>query len=89
MILSGKFIMISVETRESNGKVYNNVNIEAEDGKLLRLSVNEDVVPKMQKYHLHNGFFDVGSFKGEMYMRLVDATPVVSPADSVPGKAAK
>ena len=76
MTLSGVFTMISVESRESNGKWYHNVNIEAEDGKLLRIGVDEKVLPDLQKYQRHNGWFDVGSFKGEMYMRLVDATVI-------------
>lgn len=76
MKLSGQFVMISVESRESNGKMYHSVNIEAEDGKLLRLGVDEHVLPDLHKYQLHQGYFDVGSFKGEMYMRLIDAAVI-------------
>ena len=74
MKLTGQFVMISTESRESNGKWYHNVNIEAEDGKLMRVGVEEHVLPELQKYQKHNGWFEVGSYKGEMYMRLVDAT---------------
>lgn len=73
MILSGQFTMISVESRESNGKMYHNVNIESEDGKLLRVGTTEEVVPKLKKYQKHLGHFDIGTFKGELFMRLVDA----------------
>lgn len=76
MKLSGQFVMISVESRESNGKWYHNINMEAEDGKLLRIGVEEHVLPDLKKYQLHQGWFEVGAFKGEMFMRLVDATPV-------------
>lgn len=76
MKLSGTFTMISVESRESNGKMYHNVNIEAEDGKLLRLGVEENVLPDLKKYQKHQGWFEVGSFKGEMFMRLVDAAVI-------------
>ena len=73
MILNGVFTMISVESRENNGRTYHNVNIESEDGKLLRVGTTDEVVEKLKKYQKHLGFFDIGSFKGELYMRLVDA----------------
>lgn len=78
MILNGNFVMISVESRESNGKWYHNVNMEAEDGKLMRVGTSENVLPELKKYQLHNGTFEVGSFKGELYMRLVDACVIQS-----------
>ena len=78
MKLTGIFTMISVESRESNGKWYHNVNMEAEDGKLLRVGMDQGVMNKLQKYQKHTGCFEVGSFKGEMYMRLVDAEPLIS-----------
>lgn len=77
MILSGKFTMISVETKERDGKRYFNVNIEAEDGKLLRIGSDEKTVSKLKKYQKHDGWFDVGSYNGNMYMRLVDAVPLL------------
>ncbi len=75
MILQGSFVLISVESREgSNGRMYYNVNLESEDGKVNRVGVNEEVVPVLtEKYKKYDGFFDVGSYKGEMYMRLCDA----------------
>lgn len=73
MTLSGTFVMISVESREKDGKKYFNVNIEAEDGKLLRIGSNEQTVAGLQKYKKHQGWFDIGTFDGKMYMRLVDA----------------
>lgn len=78
MKLTGIFTMISVESRESNGKWYHNVNMEAEDGKLLRVGMEQDCINKLKKYEKHTGYFDVGSFKGEMYMRLVDAEPLIA-----------
>ena len=78
MKLTGFFTMISVESRESNGKWYHNVNLEADDGKLLRVGVEQGVINKLRKYEKHNGTFDVGSYKGEMYMRLVDAEPIIA-----------
>ena len=76
MRLVGNFVMISVESRESNGKWYHNVNMEADDGKLLRVGAEPDVLNKLQKYQKHIGQFEVGSYKGEMFMRLVDADQV-------------
>lgn len=73
MILAGKFTMISIESKTRDGKTYFNVNVEAEDGKLLRIGVDENVLNKLHKYQLHNGFFDVGSFNNNLFMRLVDA----------------
>ena len=83
MKLTGIFTMISVESRESNGKWYHNVNMESEDGRLLRIGVEQDVMGKLKKYEKHNGYFEVGSFTGkdgkpQMYMRLVDAEPLVA-----------
>lgn len=75
MYLNGVFTMISVESRESNGKTYHNVNIEDEEGKLLRIGCDPAVVPDLRKYQLHQGQFAVGIYNGQMFMRLVAAAP--------------
>lgn len=77
MILSGKFTMISIVINDREGKKYYNVNIEAEDGKLLQVGSDEKTVSKLKKYQKHDGWFDVGSYNQKMYMRLVDAAPIL------------
>ncbi len=74
MILKGEFILISVESRESNGKVYHNVNLETDDGKVTRIGVDAEVVPALDsKYQKYEGHFLVGTWDGKMFLRLVDA----------------
>ena len=75
MKLQGKFTMISVETRERDNKRYNNVNIETEDGQVIRLGVDEQVIPKMKKYQQYLGCFLIGTYNQNMYMRLIDVLP--------------
>lgn len=86
MLLYGKFTMISLESRTKDGRTYNNVNIEADDGKLLRIGVEEAVINKLQKYRRHEGYFEVGAFNNNMYMRLVDATPIAAEKTGNVGK---
>lgn len=76
MILNGTFTFISLESRTANGKTYNNVNIESEDGSLMRLGVEDQCINALQKYRKYDGSFRVGAFKGEMFMRLVAVSPV-------------
>ncbi len=78
MILAGKFIMISIESNTRDGKTYHNVNVEAEDGKLLRIGADEVVLNKLQKYQLHSGFFNIGCYNNNFFVRLVDATPIAA-----------
>lgn len=74
MILKGEFVLISVESRESNGKVYHNVNLESDDGKVSRIGVDAEVVPVLdKKYQKYEGFFNIGTYDGKMFMRLVEA----------------
>lgn len=73
MLLEGLFTFISLETREKDGKKYYNVNVESEEGSLVRLSADEEVVGKLQKYQKHKGYFKVGTYNNSMYMRLVGA----------------
>lgn len=73
MQLEGLFTFISLETRERDGKKYYNVNIESQDGSLMRLATNEDVVAGLQKYQKYKGYFKVGTYNNAMYMRLVGA----------------
>lgn len=83
MYLTGEFVVISVESREKDRKVYHSVNIEAEDGKLFRIGTSADVVPNLQKYQPHRGMFDVGSYNGQLYMRLVAASCITMQPEPV------
>ena len=76
MVLEGLFIFISLETREKDGKKYYNVNIESQEGSLMRVSTEEAVAKVLQKYKQHKGFFKVGTYNNSMYMRLVGAEPL-------------
>lgn len=76
MKLYGTFVFVSCVTREKDGKVYANVNLEFEDGKVMSISTDPEVAKSMQKYRQHQGEFDVGSYQGNMYIRLVSAAPV-------------
>lgn len=76
MTLEGKFTFISLETREKDGKKYYNVNIESEEGGLMRLSTDGDVVAGLQKYQKYKGIFKIGTYNNSMYMRLVGAEPL-------------
>ena len=77
MILNGKFVLISMEKRESNGKLYYNANIESEDGKILRVGCDADTANNVsQKYKEYNGLFEIGAYNGNMFMRLKDAALV-------------
>lgn len=78
MILEGSFVFISAEKRESNGKKYFNVNLEAEDGQLLRVGTEEHLLTAMEKYKKYTGFFTVGSFNNQLYMRLSEVRPFAS-----------
>lgn len=78
MKLFGTFVFVSCVTREKDGKVYANVNLEFEDGKVMNISTDPEVAKGMQKYRRHQGEFDVGSYQGSMYIRLVSASPVQS-----------
>lgn len=71
MVLRGIFTFISLEIRERDGKKYYNVNIESEEGSLMRLATDEQVVTGLQKYQKYTGFFKVGTYNNSMYMRLV------------------
>lgn len=90
MYLTGNFVAISVESRTKDGKTYYSANIEADDGKLFRIYTTPEVAVNIQKYQLHRGLFDVGTYKDDFYMRLVDVElisrePAADPApDPVP-----
>ena len=73
MILSGKFVLISVESRESNGKTYYNANMESvEDGKLFRWGATETAVDKMKKYQTYLGHFEPRVWDGKLSLTLLD-----------------
>lgn len=69
-MLTGNFVFISVEERESGGKIYKNVNLEMDDGQMLRIGVDDGVVEQMKKYQSYTGFFKVGMFGRDVYIRL-------------------
>lgn len=75
-MLEGKIVFISYEKRESNGKVYHNVNVEFDNGRLMRLGCDPSVVDLMEKYKSYIGHFEFGLFNNQMYMRLVGVSPV-------------
>lgn len=73
MTLQGRFTFISSEVRDGkDNKKYYNVNIESEDGQLMRLGIEPDIITKMQKYKSYNGYFGVNTYNNSMYMRLLE-----------------
>lgn len=78
MIVNAKMILVSVEKKESNGKIYCNANMECvEDGTVSRLGCDVEVANCLtEKYKPYDCFFNVGvSRENGMYMRLVQASP--------------
>lgn len=77
MIVTSDFVFISAESRTgSNGKTYHNVNVEDMEGALMRIGTDEEVLKKLtEKYKPYHGWFNVGTYNGNMYMRLTDAVP--------------
>lgn len=74
MYLEGRFVFISAEKRESDGKIYHNVNIESEDdGKMYRFGATEDAVAKLIKYRPYKGFFEPRVWNNQLSLNLVDA----------------
>lgn len=71
-MLNGKCVFISSESRESNGRVYHNVNLEMEEGNLIRVGVDEMTLSKMQKYKEYLGYFEVKMWNRELNLHLVD-----------------
>jgi len=71
-MLQGKFVFISVESREFNNRVYHNVNLEMEDGQMIRIGAADGVVERMQKYKAYTGFFSVRMFDGRLAVTLAD-----------------
>lgn len=77
MIVSGKFVMISVNEREYNGKKYYNANVEDLDtGKMLSFDADATIVPQMVKYTQFIGTFEVSQYGKDTRLRLFDLEPV-------------
>lgn len=85
MILTGKFVFISAEKNERDGKVYHSVNMECvADGQVHRFNAVESEVLKMKKYQTYNCHLDVRSYTYQGQTRTsfnlvdVDALPPIT-----------
>lgn len=82
MILSGKFVYISGEKRESNGNVYCDVNVECvTNEEVVRMSCVPELLPNLKKYSRYEMAVDIrdGVTKdGVKYIvkKVVDAKPL-------------
>lgn len=73
-------IFISDEKKESEGKVYHNVNFEdMQDGKVYtRVNASEEAVSKMRKYEKYNAHFNLSMWENKWKLSLVDVSPILS-----------
>lgn len=63
MVVSGKFILISLSEREWNGKKYYDVNVEDKDnGKMLSFDADVSIVSQVVKYKEFLGHFDLSQY---------------------------
>lgn len=77
MVVSGKFVMISVSEREYNGKKYYNASVEDMDtGKILSFDADASIVPRMVKYKEFIGVFEVSQYGKDTRLRLFDLSAV-------------
>ena len=77
MVVSGKFVMISVSEREYNGKKYYNASVEDVDtGKILSFDADASIVPRMVKYKEFIGVFEVSQYGKDTRLRLFDMSAV-------------
>ena len=77
MVVSGKFVMISVSEREYNGKKYYNASVEDVDtGKILSFDADASIVPIMVKYKEFIGVFEVSQYGKDTRLRLFDLEAV-------------
>lgn len=77
MVVSGKFVMISVSEREYNGKKYYNASVEDIDtGKILSFDADASIVPIMVKYKEFIGVFEVSQYGKDTRLRLFDMSAV-------------
>lgn len=73
MVVSGKFVMISVSEREYNGKKYYSASVEDTDtGKILSFDADVSIVPQVVKYKEFLGFFEVSQYGKDTRLRLFD-----------------
>lgn len=60
MILGNKFVFISGEKKDVNGKVYCNVNAECvDDGDVVQFGTSPEVLAQLQKYKEYYFHLDV------------------------------
>ena len=77
MVVSGKFVMISVSEREYNGKKYYNASVEDIDtGKILSFDADVSIVPRVVKYKEFIGVFEVSQYGKDTRLRLFDLSAV-------------
>lgn len=77
MVVSGKFVMISVSEREYNGKKYYNASVEDMDtGRILSFDSDVSIVPQMVKYKEFIGYFEVSQYGKDTRLRLFDLETV-------------
>lgn len=74
MVVTGNFVCVSVGSREYNGTVYYDANIEA-DNRVMRVNCDKPAYDVLvsRKYKQCTGVFDLGVSRNGLYIKLKEA----------------